>query len=176
MSSEIGNKTPSQVFNDLFYLNNGNRGVDSTPRSIYSGNGVPTSLKIGVDKMEADFNKGVLVRPVLGPYYLKFNDIGEVSESFNINTDDGNIQKIKLLDSVSFTITTDSSSTVVFELTLIVEQSSGGDSLSCPGGFRQSNDGVLTFSNTPGSIDIFKFITYDGGTTWLAYNLASNIV
>jgi len=175
MSEKIGDKTPAQIHNDLFYLNNENAGIESEAKSLYSGNGIATSLKIGVEKLEANFYQGELKAPLLNECHLSFNNLGEVSGSYQLSTSGGNTQKMTLTGNVSLTILSNVSSSNAFEITLLVEQSSGGHTISFPSGFKTSSHASITFSSTAGDIDILKFLTYDGGDTWIVYKIAGDL-
>jgi hypothetical protein len=176
MSSKIGGKTPAQVHNDLFYLNNSNNGIDGTLRSLYSGNGIITNLKFSVGFLEADFNKGLLNKPLLNSFYYKYKDIGTSSGSFQIKTDDGNFQKIKLNASSSVTIVSDIEESDGFEINLIVEQSSGGHIINfSPSVFKTPSASFIPLSSNSGAIDVLKLITFNGGQTWLVYKIASDV-
>lgn len=174
MSDRIGNKTPAQIYNDLFYLNNSNIGIDSEVRSVYSGNGVATPLKIGVEKMEADFGKGSLKTPTIDSYHLRFNDIGDVTGNYQISTTGGNIQKMRLTGNVSLTVLSNVEVDTAFEITLIVEQSVGNNSIVFPNEFKTTGHTSISFSANPGSIDILKLINYNGDT-WLVYKSATDL-
>lgn len=175
MSARLGNKTPAQTYNDFFYLNNDNMGIDFTARPLISGNGVATPLKLGVETMEADFNKGLLKKPLIDSYHLKINDIGEKSGAYQIRTNSGNMQKMTLVGNVDLTILSDVDESSAFEMTLLVEQSTGGHTLGLPAAFKTPSHTTISFSTTAGSIDILKFITYNGGDSWLVYKVASDM-
>jgi ATP-dependent helicase HrpB len=74
--------------------------------------------------MEADFNKGLLKSPVIDSYHLKFNDIGNVTGTYQISTTGGNVQKIRLTGNVYLTILSNVDEDNAFVINLIVEQSS----------------------------------------------------
>lgn len=175
MSDRIGDKTPAQIYNDLFYLNNANRGIDGEARYLYSGNGVPTPLKIGAEIIEADFNKGSLKAPVIDSYHLRFNDIGNKTGSHQISTTGGNIQKIRLIGNVALTILSNVSETNAFEITLIVEQSDGNHSITFPNNFKTTADASISFSSNAGALDVLKLITFNGGNTWLVYKSGTDL-
>ena len=42
----LTNKSPSETYKDLLYVDNSNSGVDSTKRSIKSGSGTSSSLSL----------------------------------------------------------------------------------------------------------------------------------
>jgi len=175
MSTKIGDKTPAQIHNDLFYLNNGNVGIENEVKSLYSGNGIATPLKIGIEKLEANFYQGELKSPLLNQCHLYFNDIGEISGSYQISTTGGNTQKITLIGNVSLTILSNVNTSNAFEITLLVEQSSGGNTITFPSNFKTSSHLAISFSSNAGAIDILKFLTYDGGETWIVYKIAADL-
>lgn len=175
MSAKIGDKTPAQIHNDLFYLNNGNVGIEDEAKPLYSGNGVATPLKIGVEKLEANFYQGELKAPLLNECHLSFNDIGEVSGNYQISTTGGNTQKMTLTGDVSLTILSNVNTSNAFEITLLVEQSSGGHVITLPSTFKTSSHLAISFSTNSGAIDILKFLTYDGGETWIVYKIAADL-
>lgn len=175
MSSDLGNKTPAQVYKDLFFIDNQNQGIDSNPRTVYSGNGLATNLKVGAETLEADFNKGHLKAPLISYYHLDSKDIGTVSGSYQLNTTNGNIQKLKLNGNLVFTIYHNLESTSGFELTLIVEQTNGGNFITFPSSFKKSGGSNIQFSSNSGAIDILKLVTFNGGSTWLVYIVASDL-
>jgi hypothetical protein len=175
MSSSLSDKTPAQSCNDLLYLNNDNIGVTSDLVTVYGGNGIPTPLKLSTEKMEASFNKGALVKPVIDSYHLKYNDIGEVGATYQISTTAGNVQKLTLTENLSLTFLHNLDEGSAFELTLLVEQSTGGHTVSFPSSFRKPGQTNITLSSTANAIDVLKLLTYNGGEDWLVYKEASDL-
>lgn len=170
MSNEIGNLTPAQICNDLFYLNNSNLGVDEELRSLYAGNGVIIPMKISSEKIQID---NLEIDNIISSYTaLSVNDIGNQSGSYQMSTAAGNLQKVRLTGNLALTILSNVEEGYGFEILLAVEQSSGGHSITFPGTFRTPNDVALTFSSGAAKIDILKFITHDAGETWYVCNLS----
>lgn len=175
MSSSLANKTPAQSCNDLLHLNNSNIGITNNLVTVYGGNGVPTPLKLSTEKMEATFNKGALIKPVIDSYHLKYNDIGEVGETYQISTTAGNVQKLILTQNLSLTFLHNLDAGSAFELTLLIEQSTGGHTVSFPFSFRKTGQTSITLSSTASAIDVLKILTYNGGEDWLVYKEASDL-
>jgi len=171
MSTKIGDKTPAQAHNDLLYIPNENNGLDSTVRSVYSGNGIESPLKIGTGGIEANFGKGLLIKPLIDSCHYKCTDHGEISGSYQLSTTGGNIQKIKLVGSTTLSILSNLESSSAFELILIIEKGSLSSTLSfLDSSYKLDSDsGSLGLSSAIGAIDIVRFFTYNGGQTWLVY-------
>lgn len=172
---KIGNKTPAQLHNDLFAFNNNNEGVDGVLRPVYSGNGTPLPIEISIDQVAIDFNKGAITRPIIDSSHMRLTDIGDKTGAYQISTTGGNVQKIRLTGNVTMTVLSDVDTDAAFEITLIVEQSSGGNTITFGSGFLKPGGAAISFSATAGAIDILKLLTYDGGTTWLVYKIASDV-
>lgn len=175
MSSNLQNKTPAQSYQDLLHVNNDNVGITGDLVTVYGGNGIPTPLKLAAEKIEANFNKGNLIKPVIDSCHFRSNDIGITGATYQLSTTGGNVQKIKLNQNTSVTILSNLDSGSAFEMTLIVEQSTGGHFVSFPASFKTPSQTAISLSITPGAIDILKIITYNGGDTWLAYKVASDL-
>lgn len=175
MSESLGDKTPAQSCNDILYLNNNNSGLTNSLVSVYGGNGIPSPLKLAAEKIEANFNKGLLSRPIIDSSQLRYNDIGEVGSSYQISTTGGNLQRIVLTQNLSLTFLHNLETGSSFELTLLVQQSTGGHFITFPSSFKKPGQSNITFSASPGAIDVLKIIAYKGGNEWLVYKQASDL-
>jgi hypothetical protein len=175
MSSSIGDKTPAQSYKDLLHLNNDNGGLLSDLSTVYSGNGIATPLRLAAEKIEADFGKGTLSSAVFDSCHFRYNAIGEVEDTYQISTTGGNYQKIILTENLTLTFLHDSEEDQAFELTLLVEQSSGGHTITLPVTVKTPGQSSISLSATAGAVDILKIITLNAGETWFAYKVASDL-
>ena len=175
MGNELGSKTPAQSYNDLFYLNNNNDGLDENLRYVYSGNGIKTTVQISEDAVAVDFNKGSCKRPLLDCYFIKPNDAGTVATTYQISTSAGNIQKIRINGNTALSILSNVNTATAFELTLLVEQAVGGHNLTFSGTFKTPGAATISLSSTAGAVDVLKFVTIDGANTWYVYKEASDL-
>jgi hypothetical protein len=170
-SAKLGPLKPSQTVNDLFYLNNGNVGVDSTLRPIYSGNGTQTYFYISSSQVQMNCNLGLITKPILDTYRFKFYNAGTQSSSYALNIANGNYQKITLSGNLSLTIEGSIESGNFYEITLIVEQTTGGHSITFPASCSVTGVSSLSFSTAASAVDVIKMCTFDGGTKWYLSNL-----
>lgn len=175
MSLNLGNKTPAQSCNDILHTPNNNQGITTRLARVYGGNGIPTPLKLSADAIEADFGKGLLSKAVLDACHLKYNNVGDVKTEYQISTTAGNIQRIRLTANLNITFLHNLDEGRAFEMTLLVEQSTGGHTITFPVAFKTPGDAAITLSATGGSIDVLKVITFDGGNVWLVYKAASDL-
>ena len=175
MTNKLGSKTPAQTHNDLFYINNGNSGIDTTLRSIYSGNGAPTAIKTSTTKCEIDFNKGLCTQPVLYNYHVKSVDIGLVPSTYQIKMIDGNLQKININGDTTLSIASSIDSGNGAEITLIVLQLADDKKLSFSGNVKTNTGNDINLSGTTNETDIIKLVTADAGTTWYAFTIAQGL-
>lgn len=176
MSNPIGNKTPANTYNDLLYMNNSNDGVDSTLRSVYSGNGTETKIQLSSTGVAIDFNKQNCTKPLLNCYFIKTNDTGTQSGAYQISTNAGNVQKITLGGNVTLSILSNLETNYGYEMTLIVQQTTGGHKITFSGTFKTPNgQNPFNLSSAAGAMDVIKLISWDGGNTWIAYLAATNI-
>lgn len=169
--SDLTSKTPGNTFRDLFHLNNDNSGVDSTLRSIYSGNGTETKLKLSETKCEIDFNQGECKKPLLrAPYYVIY-DVGTTSGSVALNLSNGSIQKITLSGNITgVTISSDMDSTVGCEFILMLQQTTGTHTIALSTSLYKTPGGsAITLSSNTNGLDILRFLTVDGGSTWYVF-------
>jgi len=175
MGNELGSKTPAQSHNDLFYLNNSNSGVDDNMRYLYSGNGIKTTIQISEDAFAVDFNKGSCKKPLLDCYFVKPNDAGTIAATYQISTSAGNIQKIRLSSNTTLSILSNLNTAAAFEMTLLVEQSTGGHNITFSGNFKRPGASSISLSATADAVDVLKLISVDGGSTWYVYKEASDL-
>lgn len=175
MSTRIGDKEPAQLHNDLFFLNAENNGVDLTLRTLYSGNGLALPIRISQNQLEVDAGDGVFSDVVLHSYQINTNIIGNKTGTYQISTAGGNLQKITLTGNVILSILSDIADDSGFEITLVVEQTSGGFGITFPATFKTTTHAPITFSPNASAFDILKLITFDGGSTWLVYKVASDL-
>lgn len=175
MSNRIGNKTPAQTHNDLFYLNNSNDGLDTTLRSVYSGNGKETKLKLSETKCQINFNKGMCQKPVLDAYHLKTSNIGSVPGTYEIKTALGNLQKVQISDNTTFSIASDMDANIGTELTVLVEQTAANKTISFTGNVKTPEGTSISLSAVANAVDVIKLITIDAGNTWYAFKLATEL-
>jgi hypothetical protein len=62
-------------------------------------------------------------------------------------------------------------------ITVAVKQGgSGSYTVTWPGNFKWPSGTAPTLSTTVGNVDIFEFISFDRGTTWLGFQVAAGIV
>ena len=178
---DIGTSRPADVYKDLFHLNNGNEGVDSTLRSIQSGNGTDTKVKVSSSQTEIDFAGGKAISPEIkgGRYTYVAQSVGgggggEVTASLDFSS--ANIHKLTLTSTVdNLSIVNAPSTGIVGWLRLIVSR--GTFTITAwPSGTIWSGGTPLDLSATTASTQtIVEFTTVDGGSTWYAVTIASSM-
>ncbi len=178
MANELEGKKASSTFKDLFHINNDNNGVDETLRSIYSGNGIETPIKISEDKVEINAGDGIFSNIVLQDSKNIFYDYGDVSGSWQIALNVGNYQKITKIGNITsitfLNVPEDDGNNKLYELTLFIE-SSGSHSINWPSGVKWPTGAPPLLSASSGNYDIIKMISMDLGSTWLSYLVAGDI-
>ena len=169
--SDLTSKTPGNTYKDLFHLNNSNNGIDSTLRSIYSGNGTVTKLKLSETKCEIDFNQGECKKALLrAPYYVIY-DVGTTSGAVALNISNGSIQKVTLKGNITgITISSDMDSSVGCEFILLLQQTTGTHTLALSSSIYKTPGGSsITLSSNASGLDILRFLTINGGSTWYVF-------
>ena len=163
---KLGPLKPSESVNDLFYLNNSNTGVDGNLRSLYSGNGLAVPIFLSDSQVQLNCNLGLITKPLMDAVRYKYYDIGTKTSAYALSTANSKFQKITLGSNITLTVVNDIETGNAFEMTLVVQQSTGGHSITFPGNFKPAGYSTLTFSATAAAINIFKISTIDGGTSW----------
>lgn len=175
MSNKIGSKTPAQTHNDLFYLNNGNSGIDQTLRVLYSGNGEQTKIKISQEKAEIDFNTGDCKKPNIQQYTVSATDKGLVPSSYQIKLLDGNIQKINIDNDTTFSIAATIPANSGTDFTLLILKLAADKKINFSGNVKVPSGGFIQMSNSINTVDVIKLVTVDAGANWYAYRIGQDL-
>lgn len=169
--SDLTSKTPGNTYKDLFHLNNDNEGVDGTLRSLYSGNGTETNLKLSDTQCEVDFNQGECIKPLLrAPYYVIY-DAGTTSGALSLSISNGSIQKVTLNGNITgLAISSDMDSGVGCEFILMLQQTTGTHTLSLSSSvYKTPGATSISLSTNSSGLDILRFLTINGGSTWYVF-------
>ena len=177
MPADISESTPAETYKDLLHLNNSGNGADTTLRALYNGDGNATPLQLSTNKVAFDAGDGVLDNVVLTDVKQTYNDKGGINTAtVDFDLSEGNVQKMTIdtnITSITFSGTPTSGD--AYELTLIVEQGSGGaNTITWGGSILWSGGSSPTVTASLGAIDIFKMFSTDGGTTWYAWTLGQD--
>lgn len=89
----------------------------------------------------------------------------------SLNLNNGNIFVVSRNANItSFTITNIPSSSYAGNFTLILQNAIGdGGTITWPNSIKWPSATPPSLSSTIGNVDIFTFVTLDGGTTWLGF-------
>jgi hypothetical protein len=171
MSEPLTGQSPANTYKDLLRVDGDNTGVLTTGlRQIVAGNGSVTSIWVAQDQTAIDFGEGTATKPVLKSARHTFYEPTENVSTFNLTIDlnAGNVQRYILGTNISNLIFNDlPADGDAFELTLIFTQdSSGGRTLSWPSSIKWPAASAPTIASGADRTSIYRFITFDGGTSW----------
>lgn len=120
-----------------------------------------------------------LALSVLRDYVLRGFDAANVSSyknlgiattsSFIVNPDDAILQTLQLTQAtttISFKAVQVEQNTF-HQVTLLLSQGTGANKVTWPSSVKWNNGRTPTLSYNKNSRDIFNFVSYDNGTTWL---------
>ena len=168
-------KTPANGYQDLFHLNNSNNGVDSTIRTIYSGNGTPTTLQISDDSFSADCNYKIIYRPTFQQATHKALSLTHSGAgSLVVNLQNGPVLNITLEAnitsmSVSNIYSDDGIERLIEIIFILIQGGAGGFTVAWPSGTKWAGGAAPTLTVTAGSADIIRLLSVDRGTTWYGF-------
>ena len=167
--NSLAGKTPAQTYQDVFYINNSNNGLDSIPRILYSGNGLPTTISISDDKFAVDCNYANIQRPTFSrPATLALSATHAATgayvvdlsiANFYVLTLEGNISSMSVggfpfVDGIERAI----------ELTFfIIQGMSGSFTVSWPSGTKWAGGVPPVLTTTKGLTDVIGLFTVVAG-------------
>jgi hypothetical protein len=178
---DIGTSRPADIYKDLFHLNNGNDGVDSTLRAIQSGNGTDTKVKVSSTQTEIDFGGGKSITPeIKGARYTLSSHIVEASGGEPayplLDFSAANVHHLTLADDVAtIEFANVPASGIVGTIRLIIERATFTISSWPSGTIWNSGSALNLSSTTSNTTTIVDFMTVNGGTTWYAVIVASSM-
>jgi len=130
-------------------------------------------MTIRVSKDRIDMDDKVLQKPVL-------KDYGETvvtansSTAYTIDLTTGNVFNITLTGNCAFTFSNPPASGTAGSFSLrLTQDGTGGRTTTWPAAVRWQGGVAPTLMSRPASVDMFSFLTVNGGTTWYGFHAAT---
>jgi len=179
MASDISAETPANTYKDLLHINNNGAGLDGTPKNIYAGGGVATTVNISTTQVYGDAGDGVWENVILQDHKTKHLDKGSVGDATanptEIDLSLASSVKITLTDNISaISLLNAPATNDHYELTIISVQGSGPFTITWPTSVKWPGAVAPTLSSASGRADIFRMFTVDQGTTWIAWTVGQD--
>lgn len=110
---------------------------------------------------------GVLATPTFAAYRETTTTNATVTGTFTVDMSTANIFNITLTGSTTFTFSNPATSGTTSNFLLAIKQGgSGSYTAAWPASVKFPNNSTPSLTTTVGKVDIFNFITFDGGTTY----------
>lgn len=121
-----------------------------------------------------DFNGSVAQRGKLQNYRETLATPSVSSNAVTLDLSTANVFRTSLSASVTtLTISNAPATGTVYSFTWILDIT-GSRTVTWPASVKWGNAGAPTLSTTNGKVDVFTFVTTDGGTSWLGFNGGQN--
>jgi hypothetical protein len=121
-------------------------------------------------------NISTIVSPTFQAYKERVINYGGVTSANNINLALGNIFKITLNGSTTFSFTNYvADASIAQPVTVVLTQGAGGSKTATFTNAKYSEGVTPTLSTTAGQVDVLTFFTIDGGTTWYGTFAMANV-
>ena len=112
-------------------------------------------------------SSGVLATPTFAAYRETTTTNATVTGTYTVDMSTANIFNITLTGSTTFTFSNPATSGTTSNFLLAITQGgSGSYTATWPASVKWPNASTPTLTTTVGKVDIFNFITFDGGTTY----------
>ena len=121
-------------------------------------------------------NISTIISPTFQAYKERVINYGGVTGANNINLALGNIFKITLNGSTTFSFTNYvADASIAQPVTVVLTQGAGGTKTATFTNAKYSEGATPTLSTTAGQVDVLTFFTIDGGTTWYGTFAMANV-
>lgn len=111
-----------------------------------------------------------IIRPELKDYAETVDTTASAGSSYEINLEEGNVHDITLTANATLTFSNPPSTGKAGSFTLIIKQDgTGSRSITWPASVNWEGGSAPILTTTSSAVDIFVFITTDGGTTWYGF-------
>ena len=98
-----------------------------------------------------------------------YNSVTSTSNAASIDLDTGTNFSHTLTENTTFTFSNPATSGKVSAFTLKVTQDTSARTITWPSSVDWAAATAPTITDTSGGVDVFVFITHDGGTTWYGF-------
>jgi hypothetical protein len=98
-----------------------------------------------------------------------YNSVTSTSNATSIDLDTGTNFSHTLTENTTFTFSNPATSGKVSAFTLKVTQDTSARTITWPSSVDWAAATAPTLTDTSGGVDVFVFITHDGGTTWYGF-------
>ena len=121
----------------------------------------------------ADVNTAISNTTITQPIFKSYREYQAVSSGVtgatNLDLSTSNIFQLTLSGATTITFTNPPTSAQIFSFTVIVIQdATGGRTIAWPTGTKYSGGVVPPSTTTANAVDVWSFMTYNGGTTYIA--------
>ena len=121
----------------------------------------------------ADVNTAISNTTITQPIFKSYREYQAVSSGVTgaiaLDLSTSNIFQLNLTGATTITFTNPPPSTQIFSFTVIVIQdATGGRTISWPTGTKYSGGTVPPYTTSPNAVDVWSFMTYNGGSTYIA--------
>ena len=121
-----------------------------------------------------NFSDEILQRPVLKDYAETLVE-ANTSTTYTINFENGNVFELTLTGNVTYTFSNPPVNNIGGSFTLIQKQDgTGSRTVTWPASVKWASGSAPTVTAAASSIDIFTFITTDGGASWYGFTGGQN--
>lgn len=118
----------------------------------------------------------IVDRPYIKDYAETVNTVASSGTTETLDYTTGNVHDVTLTDNCTFTFSNPPASGRAGGFTLILRQDgTGSRTVTWPASVQWDNAADPVLSTGANDIDIFSFITVDGGTTWFGFTAGQNM-
>lgn len=126
-------------------------------------------MTMRISARRIDMDDKILQKPVLKDYGETLV-VANSSTAYTIDLTSGNAFKITLTGNCTFTFSNPPASGTGGSFTLILPQDgTGSRTVTWPTSVKWAGGTAPTLTTTASAVDIFAFVTTDGGTTWYGF-------
>ena len=148
--------------------------------TVHSSSGDATVISTIVDDdifgtdAPHNFSDEILQRPVLKDYAETLVE-ANTSTTYTINFENGNVFELTLTGNVTYTFSNSPANNIGGSFTLIQKQdATGSRTVTWPASVKWASGSAPTVTAAASSIDVFTFITTDGGASWYGFTGGQN--
>ena len=152
------------------------KNTDDSTNSYIMGRNIRPFLNIGLDKLGAalDCNDKEVSKAKLKDYAETLVE-ANTSTTYTIDLENGNVFELTLTGNCTYTFSNPPANNIAGSFTLIQKQDgTGSRTVTWPASVDWAGGAAPTITAAASSIDIFTFVTTDGGTTWWGFTGGQN--
>lgn len=174
VSTPVEISTSGFNINGTFYI--GGISVDATAAQLNMLHrtypiGIPEPARAMIANIHGGINMsgGGVSGAVMYDMSTSYRNRDQATSTMHFSVSSGHYQSVLLVGSPTFTFYPTPSGRA-YEMNLIIQQDSVGNrTVTWPGSVRWTKGSVPSLSTSGGAIDIFKFVTWDGGNIWYGF-------